>query len=76
MHHGGNLENNFHSNFVKDDGSYLNLTLCCEINAHTNDITVQKNIILIKKSYHIFIIPTKGLKSTTFNNRFSMKFYT
>jgi hypothetical protein len=31
---------NFHLNFVKDDGSYFNLTLCCEINAHTNDIIV------------------------------------
>jgi hypothetical protein len=76
MHHGGNLENHFNSNFVKDDGSYLNLTLCYEINAHTNDIIVQQNIILIRKSYHIFTIPTKGLKNITFNNRFSMKFYT
>jgi hypothetical protein len=57
MHHGGNLENNFHSNFVKDNGSYPNLTLHCEINAHTNDIIVQQNI-LIGKSCHIFIIPT------------------
>jgi len=76
MHHGGNLENNFHLNFVKDDGSYLNLTLCCEINAHMNDIIVQQDIIFIKKSCHICTIPTKGLRSTMFNNRFSMKFYT
>jgi hypothetical protein len=43
MHQGGNLENNFHYNFVKDDGSYPNLALCFEINAHMNDIIVQQS---------------------------------
>jgi hypothetical protein len=76
MHHGANLDNNFHSNFVKDDGSYPNLTLCYGVNAHTNDIIVQQNIILIGKSCHISIIPTKALRSTTFNNKISMKSYT
>jgi hypothetical protein len=77
MHHGENLKNNFHSNFVIHDGLCPNLTLCCEINAHMNDIIVQQNIILIcRKPYHIFAIPTKGLRSTTFNDIFSMKIYT
>jgi hypothetical protein len=61
---------------VKDDGSYPNLALCCDINAHTNDIIVQQNIILIWRALSHFTIPTKGLKSTTFNDNFSMKFYT
>ncbi len=47
MHHGENLENNYHIFFVKDDGLYPNLALCCEINTHMNDIVVQQNIILI-----------------------------
>jgi hypothetical protein len=47
MHHGGNLENIFHQNFIIDDGLCPNLTLCCEINAHMNDIIVQQNIVLI-----------------------------
>jgi uncharacterized membrane protein len=47
MHHSENLENIFHYYFVIDDGLYLNLALCCEINAHMNDIIFQKNIILI-----------------------------
>jgi hypothetical protein len=38
MHHGGNLGNNFHWNFIKDDSLCLNLTLCCEINAHMNGV--------------------------------------
>ncbi len=36
MHHGENLGNNFHWNFIIDDGLCFNLTLCCEINAHMN----------------------------------------
>jgi hypothetical protein len=28
------------------------------------------------KPCHIYAIPTKGLKSTTFNDNFSIKFYT
>jgi hypothetical protein len=54
MHHGGNLENNFHQNFVKDDGSYPNVAVCCEINAHMNDIIVQQNIILIWRALSHF----------------------
>jgi hypothetical protein len=50
MHHGENLENKFHSNFVIDDGLYPNLALCYEINAHMNDIIVQQNIILILRA--------------------------
>jgi len=62
MHHGGNLENNFHQNFVKDDGSYPNLVLCCEINAHMNDIIVQQNIILIWKTMSHFYNSNKRTK--------------
>jgi hypothetical protein len=40
MHHGGNLENNFHWNFVIDDGLCPNLALSCETNAHMNDIII------------------------------------
>jgi hypothetical protein len=47
MHHGENLENSFHWNFVIDDDLCFNPTLCREINAHMNDIVVQQNIILI-----------------------------
>jgi hypothetical protein len=35
MHHGENLDNIFHSNFVIDDGLSLNPALCCEVNART-----------------------------------------
>jgi hypothetical protein len=55
MHHGGNLENYFHQNFVIDDGLCPNLALCCEINAHMNDIIVQQNIVLICKTFVIFL---------------------
>jgi hypothetical protein len=40
MDHGENLENNFHLNFVKNESLYPNLALCCEIDAHMNDIIV------------------------------------
>ncbi len=50
MHHGGNLENIFHLNFVIDDGFYPNLPLCCEIIAHMNDIIIQQIIILILRA--------------------------
>jgi hypothetical protein len=40
MDHGENLENNFHLNFVKNDSLCPNLALCCEIDAHMNDIIV------------------------------------
>jgi len=48
------LENNIHWNFVIDDGLCPNLTLCCEINAHMNDIIVQQNIILIFTKWKYF----------------------
>jgi hypothetical protein len=54
MHHGGNLKNNFHWNFVIDDDLCFNLTLCYEINANMNDITIQQNIILIYKALSHF----------------------
>jgi hypothetical protein len=57
MHHGGNLENNFHSNFVIDDGLCPNLVVCCEINANMNDIIWQQNIILICKALLHFCNP-------------------
>jgi hypothetical protein len=41
------LESNIHWNFVINDDLCPNLTLCYEINAHTNDIIVQQGIILI-----------------------------
>jgi hypothetical protein len=50
MHYGENLKNNFQWNFVIDDGLCPNLALCCEINAHMNDIIVQKCFILICKA--------------------------
>jgi hypothetical protein len=62
MHHGGNLENNFHQNFVKDDGPYPHLTLCCEINAHMNDILIQQNIIFIWKALPHFCNSNKKTK--------------
>jgi hypothetical protein len=62
MHHGGHLENNFHQNFVRDDGSYPYLTLCCEINAHMNDIIVQQNIIWILKTLSHFNNSNKMIK--------------
>jgi len=34
MHHGENLENNFHLNFVNND------SLCCKIDAPVNDIII------------------------------------
>jgi len=37
----------FNEIFVIDDGLCPNQTLCCEINAHMNDIIVQQNILLI-----------------------------
>jgi hypothetical protein len=40
MHHGENLENNFHLNLVKNDSLCPNLTLCYKIDAHMNDIIV------------------------------------
>jgi hypothetical protein len=61
--------------FLKNDCSCPNLALCCEINAHMNDIIVQQNVILICKTF-IYTISTKGLKSTTFNDKIFMKFYT
>jgi hypothetical protein len=60
MHHGGNLKNNFHWNFVIDDDLCFNLTLCYEINANMNDIIVQQSIILITKPCHIFTIEEFG----------------
>jgi hypothetical protein len=36
------FKNNFHSNFAIDDGLCFNLALCCEINAHMNDIIAQQ----------------------------------
>jgi len=62
MHHGGNLENNCHSNFVKDDGSYPNLALCCEINAHMSDVIVQQSIILIWRTLSYFCNSNKRNK--------------
>jgi hypothetical protein len=62
MHHGGNLKNNFHSNFVKDDGPYLNLALCCEINAHMSDIMIQQIIILIWRTLSHFFSSNKRIK--------------
>jgi hypothetical protein len=60
MHCGGNLENNFHYNFVIDDGLCPILTLCCEINAHMNDIVVQQSIILICKALSHFCNSNKN----------------
>ncbi len=76
MHHGGNLENNFHSNFVIDDGLCPNWIVCCEINAHMNDIILQQNITLICKALSHFCNPKLKLKSTTFNDKIFMKIYT
>jgi hypothetical protein len=44
----------FTQNFVTDDGSYPHLTLCCEIDAHVNDIIFQQSIILIWKAQPYF----------------------
>ncbi len=73
MHHGGNLENNFHWNFVINDGLCSNLALCCEINPHMNDIII---LFWFVKAWNIFAILTKGLINTRFNDDLSMKFYT
>jgi hypothetical protein len=54
MHHGEYLENNFQWNFVIDDSLYPNVTLCCEMNTHMNDIIVQQCIILICKALKHF----------------------
>jgi hypothetical protein len=40
------------------------------------DIIVQQNIIWFVKSCHIFAIPTTWLRSTTFNDKNFMNFYT
>jgi hypothetical protein len=70
MHHGEILKN-ISLKFCKHDGLCPNLTLCCEINAHVNDIIVQHNIILICRGpCHIFAFPTKILRTTTFNDKF------
>jgi len=69
MHHSENLE-------IIDDDLSPNLALYFEINAHMNDIIVQQNIFWFTKPCSIFAIPTKGLRSITFNDYFSMKFYT
>jgi hypothetical protein len=53
---------NFHYNFVIDDRLCLNLTLCCEINAHMNDIIVQQIIILICKTLPHFCNSHKRIK--------------
>jgi hypothetical protein len=62
MHNGRNLKNNFHWNFVIDDCLYPNLPLCCEINAHMNDIIVQQSIILICKALSHFYNSSKKTK--------------
>jgi hypothetical protein len=62
MHHGENLENTFHQNFVIDDGLCPNLALCCEINAHMNDRIVQQNIVLICKTLSCFYNSNKRTK--------------
>jgi hypothetical protein len=62
MHHCGNLENIFHWNFVIDDGLCCNLTLCCEINAHMNDIIFQQNIILVCKALSYLFNSNKRTK--------------
>ncbi len=62
MHYSENLENNFHSNFVIDNGICPNLALYCEINAHMNDIIVQQNIILICKALLHFYNSNKRAK--------------
>jgi hypothetical protein len=56
-----------------DDGLYPNLTLCCEINAHMNDIIVQQSIMLIWKALSHLCNSKKGLRSTTFNSQISIK---
>jgi hypothetical protein len=48
--------------FVKDDGSYPHLTLCCEINAHINDIIFQQSTILIWKALPHFCNSNKRAK--------------
>jgi hypothetical protein len=62
MHHGGNLENNFHWNFVINDSFCPKLTLCCEINAHINEIIVQKKIVLICKAFKHLCNSNKSTK--------------
>jgi hypothetical protein len=62
MHHGGNLESNSHSNFVKDYDLYPNLTLCWETNAHMNDVIIQQTIILIWKAMSHLCNPNKRTK--------------
>jgi len=76
MHHGGNLKNNIQKKFVTYDGLCPNLASYCEVNAHMNDIIIQQNIILICKTLSHVCNSTKGLRTTTFNDIFSMKFYT
>jgi hypothetical protein len=76
MHHDGNLKNNFHSNFVINDGLCPNLALCCEINAHMNDIIVQQNIILICKTLKHLYNSNKKTKKYYIEWFFFMKFYT
>jgi len=63
LHHGENLEINL--NFVINDGLCPNPTLCCEINAHMNDIIIQKILFWFAKPCHISIIPTKGPRCIT-----------
>jgi hypothetical protein len=64
----------FHNFFVIDDDLCSNLTLCCEINAYMNDIIVQQSIFWYAKPCHISTIPTKELRSITFNNIFPWNF--
>jgi len=47
MHHGGNMEKILWWKFAINDGLHLNLSLCCEIGPHMNNIIINWNIFLI-----------------------------
>jgi hypothetical protein len=49
------LKNNIHWNFAIDDVLCSNLTLCCEINVHINDVIAQQSIVLICISLNFFL---------------------